>query len=375
MVTAPFSHLENARSRMQLALRQPWDPSAAPPREFARLFPATTQVLIRDTREQLDAIAPALSSLRNGPGWYLACQPSIPAIDLDLPPGASNLADTETSEGVLDLVSAEYDALLAESAKLACDQPARGELLDVAIQAAREQVRRLAPSMADCQHVHLMRGPFAAPLQGPFAEAWIAGLHQVDNSQASSLRRVRRLLDITGHSDKTVEAVYSAVDPGTGSPPHDQDLVVVLAPATPGAPHWAVVDWPNTNQGTDQGWTDQTVLVADSPGEHTLLLAVTPISIGRPRITPVRVNPGGRSFAFGTTSNTAISTYLNLLERVIAPIPATQLAIFTKSHRDVNHRLWQAISTTTGPLRITWPDLQRWARNDLEAGRRVRAVT
>lgn len=132
---------------------------------------------------------------------------------------------------------------------------------------------------------------------------------------------------------------------------------------------YSLAEWPKSLQVVST-WTDRTVLAADDGGGPVTLLALTPTDDGRMRTDPVPM-PTRSSGCLrlrlqrGTPSTT---TYGAILRCALGD--TTKLSRIRKvivAHRADGtpvSQLWQAISTTKGPLRTSWPQVQMWAGVD-----------
>jgi hypothetical protein len=136
-----------------------------------------------------------------------------------------------------------------------------------------------------------------------------------------------------------------------------------------------LVEWPRSLDGVAH-WTDKTVLAADDSGSTVTLLALTPTGDRRMRIDPVPLPPRSdrEAFAYGYSSGTPTTTYQALLRCALGEDTTVSLRGVLRSQHAVNdtepvNQLWHAISTTTGPLRLSWPQVQLWARADRRIAR------
>jgi hypothetical protein len=77
------------------------------------------------------------------------------------------------------------------------------------------------------------------------------------------------------------------------------------------------------------------------------------------------------AFGYGYSGGTPITSYEALLRVALGDGVdlAAILDWLTDQHGDGRTRsqLWEVISTTTGPLRLSWPQLRLWARADRKA--------
>ncbi|QIZ38210.1 hypothetical protein [Saccharopolyspora sp. ASAGF58] len=133
---------------------------------------------------------------------------------------------------------------------------------------------------------------------------------------------------------------------------------------------WSLAEWPASLQVTDT-WTDKTVLAGDHDGgTTTTLLALTPTDDGRMQVDPVPLpaRSDRDAFAYGYGGGTPGTTYQALLRTALGndsnPARVAGLARERDTDGTPVSQLWAALSTTKGPLRLSWPQLQLWARAD-----------
>ncbi len=322
-------------------------------------FPTAWAALAVDAAEGLATVRAAHERLPDtGEGWYLVCRPVRPAPPIELEQrltGARLVTDT-------DLVGAELAELRAVEADLDVDDP-RGEVYAEAIELLRWQLKSAAKMAGTIRDVSGDYVPvaddgyasYSAPWGGPVVDAWRKTLTPVDDLAATlRLRRVRRVLG--EHSLDSVREAYRD--------PHGR--YVLVAELTPGS-LWSFAEWPVSLAQISE-WTDQTVLAGDAElGTTTTLLALTPTADGRMRVDPVPLLPGGNrdAFGYGYGGGTPATTYRALLRVALGDDPAATHA-YRAAFGDgaTSSQLWTAISTTKGPLRLSWPQVRLWARAD-----------
>jgi hypothetical protein len=199
--------------------------------------------------------------------------------------------------------------------------------------------------------------------QGPVIDAWRDTLTPVEDLAAVlRLRRVHRLLGDYGPD--IVRAAY-----------RDTAGRYVLVVQYTSRETYFLAEWPRSLDGVAH-WTDKTVLAADDSGSTVTLLALTPTGDGRMRIDPVPLPPRSdrEAFAYGYSGGTPTTTYQALLRCALGEDATVSLRGVLRSQHAVNDtepvsQLWHAISTTTGPLRLSWPQVQLWARADRRLAR------
>lgn len=321
-------------------------------------YPAGFAALAADANEVLGGLRDAHERLRDsGDGWYLLCRPARPAPPIDLEQRISGIQPVEDT----NLVGTELEELRAIEGDLDVDDP-RGEIFAEAVDLLQLQLRyaaKQAGTIRDLgEYVPIANDGWArytAPWGGPVAEAWTKTLTEVDAGQVLRLRRVQRLL--RDYPADGVRHVYRD---------HDGRYVVIidLSSGT-----WVLAEWPVSLAKVDS-WTDKTVLAGDSEqGTTTVLLALTPTDDGQMRVDPVPLLPGNitNTFAYGYGGGTPATTYRALLRCALGDGPDAARAAKVIHGDQASSQLWTAISTTKGPLRLSWPQVRLWARGDRKA--------
>jgi hypothetical protein len=315
---------------------------------MASNYPAAFAALAVDTADQLASLRAAhAKSPDTGPGWYLVARPAVPAPPVELEQHITGAALVED----LDLVANELVELRVVEAALDIDDP-RGEPYSEAIRLLTWQLRKHKPAVANAGLV-----TYIAPWQGPVVDAWRDTLTQVEDLAAVlRLRRANRLL-----GESTSDIVREAYRDAAGR----YVLVVQYTSDT-----YFLAEWPQSLDGVAT-WTDKTVLAADDSGSTVTLLALTPTAEGRMRIDPVPLPPCSdrEAFAYGYGGGTPTTTYQALLRCALGEHTTVRLLSVLQSRSAVDNtepvsQLWHAISTTKGPLRLSWPQVQLWARAD-----------
>uniref|UniRef100_UPI003F4972FA hypothetical protein n=1 Tax=Amycolatopsis sp. CA-082387 TaxID=3239918 RepID=UPI003F4972FA len=127
--------------------------------------------------------------------------------------------------------------------------------------------------------------------------------------------------------------------------------------------------WPVVLDVVDT-WNDETELAGDDTAATTTLLALTPEPDGRLRTDPVPLPKVGRdAFGFGYSGGGPSFTYTALLRAALGvhhseTSKIAQVAIAAADDDQPGSQLWEAISTTKGQLRLSWPQVKLWARAD-----------
>ena len=321
---------------------------------MASQYPAAFAALAVDTADELASLRAAHATLSDtGPGWYLVARPAVPAPPIELEQRIIGAALVED----LDLVATELLELREVEADLDIDDPL-GEPYAEAIRLLTWQLRKHKPAVATAGLV-----TYISLWQGPVIDAWRDTFTPVEDLAASlRLRRVHRLLGDYGPD--IVRAAYQ-----------DTAGRYVLVVQYTSRETYFLAEWPRSLDGVAH-WTDKTVLAADDSGSTVTLLALTPTGDGRMRIDPVPLPPRSdrEAFAYGYSGGTPTTTYQALLRCALGEDATVSLRGVLRSQHTVNDtepvsQLWHAISTTTGPLRLSWPQVQLWARADRRIAR------
>lgn len=335
-------------------------------------FPAGFAALAVDAAEGLKTLRAAHErTAETGDGWYLVCRPARPAPPIDLEgriTGATLVSD-------LDLVAKELTELRAVEGELDCDDP-RGDTYAEAITLLVWQLRRAAKeagTIGDLTNDYVPVAddevlPYSAPWEGPVVDAWRKNLTRIDDvTPVLRLRRIRRLLG--DHAPEQVREAY-----------RDPDGRYVLVIELGNGSVWSLAEWP-VLLDVVSAWTDKTVLAADDEHGVVTLLALTPTDDGRMRTDPVPLPPRSDrdAFAYGYGGGTPTTTYHALLRCALGDGPELGRVRRLPGERGPNgasvSELWTAISTTKGPLRLSWPQVQLWARGDRKTARDRQTAT
>lgn len=326
-------------------------------------YPTAYAALATDAAEGLEKIRAAYDRTPStGDGWYLVCQPARPAPSIELERSITGVRLVTD----VDLVGKELVELRDVEGELDVDDP-RGEVYAEAITLLEWQLRTAAAragQIRDRSHDYVPVAddgllPYSAPWDGPVVDAWRKSLTPVEDLDAVlRLRRIRRIL--RGLPLDSVRRAY-----------RDRDGRYVLVTYHNGI-EWSLAEWP-VSLAVTAGWTDETVLAGDEHGSVTTLMALTPTGDGGMRIDPVPLPPRSDrdAFAYGYGGGTPGTTYDALLRIALDDEPGSSW--ITKLVHDRNpdgtsvSQIWQAISTTAGPLRLSWPQLRLWARADRNA--------
>lgn len=353
-------------------------------------FPAGWAVLAVDAMQRLTAIRAAHEQVADsGPGWYLVARPARPQVSIVL---EGRLVAAEPCPDLTQVV-AELDALRHLEADADRDDPL-GDLYAELMQLLHYQLRhhieqgpddgtgrtnRITsknsagehpdPTLVAAYEDTLVR--YSSTWSGAAIDVWASTLQPVDDPAAAlRLRRVQRLLNPGADNlDPTDVQIYRG----------PAGRYVMVHPPRQDQP-WFAAEWP-TSRAAVAGWTDKTMLVADNNANTTTLLALTPTPDGQMRVDPVPMpmNPAREAFAFGYGGGTPSTTHLAILRCALDPVDFDALA-GGKLWRTIANpatgpdepvsQLWTEISTSRGgPLRLSWSQVQRWARDTVRTVR------
>jgi hypothetical protein len=321
--------------------------------KFAGRHPAAFSALAADAAGGLQAVRTAHENTPDtGPGWYLVARPARPAPPLEL----EQLITTTAPVTDLDLLAGELAELRELERDLDIDDPI-GDVYAAAIEAVESQIRHVEDNI-DGPYTALAESGYeiySAPWDGPVVDLWRRNLTAVDLDEARRLRRVRWLL--AEDFGEMAREAYRATD---------GRYVIVVRLAT--GDLWFRAEWPTTLDVVDT-WTDETMLAGDESGSSTTLLALTPIGEGL-HTDPVPLLPrhGREGFGYGYGGGGPAGTYTSLIRAALG-LTRDQAARIHIRGADGQHesQLWEAISTTKGPLRLSWPQVKLWARADRKA--------
>jgi hypothetical protein len=180
---------------------------------------------------------------------------------------------------------------------------------------------------------------------GPVIDQWRQTLAPVPEAEtARQTRRVRRLLQTWAPDDLT-ELLRD---------PCGRYVAVLRGDR---GKLWFSAEWPYE---LPDGWNERTIIAADHDSSGAVF-ALTPTPSGHMDVSPVPLlEPGsGPSFAYGYGGGSPQTLYHALIRTALA-VPKCPLG----PRAEYDSALWDAISTTDGPLRIPWPTVQEWARAD-----------
>ncbi|MFE5565921.1 hypothetical protein ACFQ68_13125 [Amycolatopsis japonica] len=319
-------------------------------------FPAAFAALAADARDGLRTLRAAHEKTPStGEGWQLVARPAKPAPPLHL---EQLITKTEPVTD-LDLVATELTELRVLERDLDVDDP-RGDAYEHAVQTLAWQLRAAEKkkpgrytAVAD-DDLAVYSSPWD---DGPVIASWRENLTRTDLQEARRLRRVRRLLE-GGYDDHAREAF------------RDVDGRYVIVVRLDNGETWFKAEWP-VALDVVATWTDETILAGDDTASTTTLLALTTTPDGRMRTDPVPLpRPGGRdAFGFGYSGGGPSFTYTALLRAALG-VGSNETSAIAKAtiaaadEDEPTSQLWSTISSTSGPLRLSWPQVKLWARAD-----------
>ncbi|WP_433291541.1 hypothetical protein ACQPZQ_02380 [Pseudonocardia sp. CA-142604] len=347
--------------------------------DLAGDYPGAWAVLAVDARQRLEQIRAAHAALPDSaPGWQLMARPAKPQVPLGLETRLTVATLAENPEQV----AAELTALRDAVADLTVDDP-QADVYTEAIKLLtlqlnhhlRQQgaVRRSTDVLGNelAAVLNHTTVPFSAPWQGSVIEEWKSTLTPVADI-AAALRR-RRLVDLLRSEQdldpQTIAAIYQDRHGHYVVVPTEEDEDRRIFEA----------EWP-VDLDAVSTWNEHTVIAADHVHQATALLALTPTEDGRMRVDPVPVpEPQGhrQAFAYGYPGGTPSTTYRALV-RCALPDEHDNVRLLdfreklSAEQEPPVSELWDALVTTRKPLRLRWPDIQRWARADLATSTALR---
>lgn len=312
-------------------------------------FPGAFAALCVETRRLLDEVVAQHAKVPDaGDGWYFVCRPARPAPPVELERYLTGAVEVPAAAAV-----AELPELRALEGDLDVADP-RCVPYWAAVEALRSYLRwhgtRFHQAVLGVEEGTITH---PSPWVGPVVDSWRQTLTEVDTAEALRKRRVERMLN--GGDPAQVVSAYR--DP-------DGRYVLVCERRRE---QFALAEWP-VGLDVTRTWTEKTILAADRR-QHggTTLLALTPTEDGQMRVDPVPLEPHGdrEDFAYGYWGGTPATTYVSIArcalgEQRFAEIESLYSFIGSGHHSE----LWDAIATTQGPLRLSWPQVQLWARAD-----------
>ncbi|MEX5637260.1 hypothetical protein [Parafrankia sp. FMc2] len=346
--TCRREELDRARASLGTTLTVP-DVLSAWPATLARLraahdtglptsHPAAYALLLTDAAGTLATVRQLHIALpTSGPGWYLAARPAAPNLPLDLETDLAFLSTQPAPD------PAQLTADLVALRGVEPDLPADADEGD----AYAHAVTLLAAALADhdpalaADTVTVVSGDLA----GPVTDAWVDTFSRhPDAAQVLRTRRGRRLL---GRMSPSRTELFT--DPAGR-------LIALLDEGRDTRQFRA--EWP---LGLPVGWGERTVIAIDHDGSYGPALALTPAEGGL-RVDPVPVSPDriGTDLLYGYGGGGPLAFYAALRRVALAE----HRSLDGHTHPPHGSDLFAAISATTGPLRLPWPQVERWARQD-----------
>ncbi|MEU5694046.1 hypothetical protein [Actinosynnema sp. NPDC020468] len=306
-------------------------------------FPAAWAALATDAAVRLEHLRDVHAGLVEvGDGWHLAVRPARPAppplleqrISVAYPVDDPRRARAELAE--LRRLEADLDVDAPEG----CAFEACCALLTTQPQAADDAVV-------------LYYGGW----HGPAVEVWRHSMTELTDEESAAAGRLRRVRRLRGEQD-----------PDALGPLYRDREGRYVQVVTHGAAVDAWAEWP-VSLDVVAGWTDTTVLAADRNEGNAFLLALTP-GPGGLKVDPVPLAPrsGRDGHGYGYDGGTPFATYKALLRCALRDGAAVDRVARAVVSRGSGSQLWEALTTTRGPLRLSWPRLRLWARADLRRG-------
>jgi hypothetical protein len=331
---------------------------------FAEQYPAATSVLADATLETYQETLQRLRQLpTSGDGWILAARPAQPELpipfELDLQAAAMAPLDP-------DQAAAELAALWQAERDRAAqpDDPLGDAMLEASLW-LRGRLWGPRPEAAGAASQAATR--LVDTWDGPVVDLWRQTLTKVDDAQAALATRAGCGL-LAGSIGGILPAGFQAViDDLAGSvrevlrDPAGRLVVIVDPNRQEEAPSFHA-EWPTGLPA--QPWTEQTVIAAD----HQAVFALTPTSAGGMRVDPVPLlHDDQTGFAYGYAGGSPATLYAALVRCALGE-PYGQARYPDPDRAEIDSLLWQALTTTQGPLRLAWPRVQQWVDRDRKLG-------
>ncbi|MEW2329417.1 hypothetical protein AB0880_16575 [Micromonospora chersina] len=350
--------------------------TAALERSVHTAYPQAFSLLARETRAAHRDVTTALTHPSAGHGWYLAAAPQPPT----WPAVAEQRAAVAAAR---DLDSAAAADELDSLVEIEADLPWRpgdpyGDALCEAILLLRGRLAREYP-----ERVYTFPVAYSWPdARGPIYDEYRRHLTRLTPAEAHGdpkrpTRRLVRLL--TEGAAEAAIAHHQMLDRardrlvGLYCDPEGH-LVAHLTAGVSGIADQLLIEWPTSMP--QAGWTAETVIAADETYSATGLFAVTPGPDGTLLAPQPVPNPGdGPRFTFGYGGNSPAVLYQALVRCALGDWTAAGQESWVQrlsAHPDNDQgrphsQLWQQIVTSKGALRLSWADVQRWARDDQRA--------
>jgi hypothetical protein len=316
-------------------------------------FPAAFGALAADVHSTLEDVRGrhARQPLQ-GNGWYLVARPAVPEPPITIEQIITSARPSED----LDAMTADLQKLRRIEPDLSVDAD-EGGAYKAAINLLTWQVRKHRPEVA----IDYTEPYYCDEFVGPVIDQWRQTLTEVDREVGLRTRRVRRLLG-QGWEEAEVEQVLHD--------PAGRYVAVIKSQSRSDQPVFSA-EWPYR---LPIGWNERTIIAAD-PGKNAVF-ALTPTDDGQMRVEPVPFERGtGPSFGYGYDGGSPFTLYQALIRCAFGEIEEAPFTLrdvlesrpdgVNRRDEDVSH-LWHAIVTAQGPLRLPWPQVQRWAHADAE---------
>ncbi|WP_109804739.1 hypothetical protein [Micromonospora sicca] len=350
--------------------------AAALERSMHTAYPQAFAVLARETLAEHRNVTRALTHPTSGDGWYLAAAPQPPAWPAAAEQRAAVAAGRDLDpDAALD----ELDQLAEVEGNLPWmpDDPYGGALREAILflrgRLAREHPGRVYtfPTVYSWPDAH---GPIHDEYRRYLTPLTPADPH--GDPQHPTRRLVRLLCEeasdagIAHHRilDRARERLLGLYRDPEGR------LVAHLAAGMPHLADELLIEWPTGMP--PGGWTEQTVIAADDADSTVGLFALTPGPDGALLAPQPVPNPADEPrYTFGYSGNSPAVLYQALVRCALGDWTAAaseswvgRLAHDTDDRRGRPHsQLWQRITTSQGALRLSWADVQQWARDDQQA--------
>lgn len=316
-----------------------------------------------ELRASLDVTHAALDGRH--PGRFIVARPARPDWPLDLEylvtTTVAKLGTQSTNElPSLDAIEAEVRELHSIEASMPWDS-VEAAAISFAATRLTQEVRRARPELGGLAPV-----TYRFAVYGPVAEQYLVSCTPVGDQEALLLQPTRALARLLFQTDdhdtirkgsyleearETVDTLYR--DPAGR-------LVAKFRPRN--GETYIAVEWP---RGLPTGWNDSTIIAGDEPNGG--LFAMTPGQDGNLRIEPVP-NPGDDpAYTWGYTGTGPHTVYEALTRCALGSWDRTTSMIPGYEGSKSSPLMSRIIAADQdGPIRLPWPDVQRWAQHDFE---------
>ncbi|MFF9409839.1 hypothetical protein ACF1B0_30595 [Streptomyces anandii] len=333
-------------------------------------FPQAWTALAADTLSAFEeARAKIANATGRGEGWYAPARPVAPEWPLAIETAVRTAAARELHLGY---AAAELHEVRAAEAEQPWDSP-YGEAL---WEAARSLAGHLVHYSPEDVFTTVNRELISTA--GPVAQDYRAQLtplppQTVTTLRAKPTRRLMRLLTNETHLPTLKHYRFLEKELKDLTQLYTDPAGRWVAEFKPGHSHVddadhpdLAIEWPTGKPPA--GWGEHTVIAGDKSSDG--VFALTPIPDGELRIDPLPSSGGATEYTWGYPGTGPGQLYDALTAATLDGWEDTsQWLNRLVGQRSHNSGLWKAIQATKqhDPLRIPWPKIVQWTREDQEA--------